>query len=123
MSIKVSRWIIISAFIPSLAAAMCAPEKWAERFELELKCDMKISEVQALVRNKINAHEVPRFWETHVVQGARTRIGLGFEDGRLKFVQISWSVQMTRMASFQRIDLCGTAPPSPDVVHRLVPRK
>lgn len=113
-------WIlIILGLMPSLSVASCAPEKWAEQLEAKLKCDMTLEAVQALTSRRVVAHEIPRFWKTHIVHGSSTAIELGFENGHLKFAQISWAEKMTRMASFQRIDLCGTAPPSADVVHRL----
>ena len=100
-------------------SASGGPTAWAETFEVTVKCDMTITQVRDLAERTIATHDLPRFWETHAIKDRGTVVRLGFLAGHLKYVQLAWAEHPTRMASFQRIDLCASSAPDAFTTRRV----
>jgi hypothetical protein len=84
----------------------CGPAKWADNLVSQIECNMSVEEVQKLTNKRIIEMEVPAGWKTHFLRCKNTDVGLGFSNGKLIYVQVSWNQKMMRPAFYQRIDLC-----------------
>lgn len=83
------------------------PARWGEDTAARLQCGMSVEDAGRIAGRDIEKSEVPRGWSTHVIRGGRTELWLGFPEGKLRWVQVLWAQRMTRMAMYDRIDLCG----------------
>lgn len=111
---------IVIAVLATLIAGCKQPAEWAENVESQVRCDMSLNDVGVLVDRPVQKMEVPRGWMTHLVRDGNTELWLGFEENKLKWLQVAWAAKMMRMATYQRVDMCGLEPANPDVVHPLV---
>lgn len=93
-----------------LLAGCCGPAKWAEEVVGQANCGMTIAEVQALTNKYLQEMEVPRDWMTHLIRDDETDLWLGFENGKLRFIQVAWMQKMMKVATYQRVDLCHGLP-------------
>ena len=97
-----------------LAVVGCAgPSRWALDVESGLKCGMTVEQVEALAGAPVvNWPRMAgrRSWITHGINTVgETDIWLGFENGKLRYVKIGWTVGLDRMATYARQDLCAVA--------------
>ncbi len=102
--------IQILALLSVLVLTGCAarPAQWAEDLASHLECGMAVQQVRALSTRPLQQMEVPRDWMTHFIRDNDTDLWLGFEQGKLRWSQVAWAVRMTHVATFQRVDLCGS---------------
>jgi hypothetical protein len=107
----------------TFALAGCTqPAGWADKFESGLRCGTTIQEAEEIAGRTIEPLEVPNGWISHHIRDGSTDVLIGFSAGRARFVQVTWDVVgKERNARFQRVDLCGDAPDSPDTTHRVAP--
>ena len=93
------------------ALAGCyAPAAWTLRLEAEVECGMTVEEVQALASRPVRvsgSRNETRMWQTHYVGAGDKEVILGFEDGKLRYVQVEWANNLMSIATYPVIDLCA----------------
>lgn len=102
-----ARWLSLLAalvFVPGCAG----PGTWAEDLADKLKCHMSVEDVKRVSGKSIETMEVPMNWVTHFIRVNDTDLRLGFEQDGLRWVQVAWMAEMKKVASYQRVDLCGS---------------
>jgi len=79
----------------------------AERFQAQLRCDMSVSEVEAIVGGKLQPIEgrAPRL--THLYRDGMTDLWLIFDDGKLRSSQINEVQGMTGVRPHSVISHCS----------------
>jgi hypothetical protein len=95
------------------------PAEWAEQLDSQAKCGMSPVEVERIASRQIVPVKPPRGWATHVIRDDHTEVWLGFSDRKLEWLQVAWAVKMQRMATYQKVDLCGLSRNDPDARHPL----
>lgn len=111
---------VLIHFLLLLIVGCNEPAQWSETLEWNLKCDMNMQTVSSFSKLPIEKLDAPRAWMTHIIRDDQTELWLGFKNEKLKWAQIAWAEKMMRIATFQRIDLCGIADSSdPNIVYRL----
>ena len=107
----ISRVLVVLA---ALTLSGCnSPARWAEKIDLHARCGMSVEDVERLTSHSVETVVPPRGWATHVIRVDQTEVWLGFSDGRLQWLQVAWAIQMQRMATYQKVDLCGLAAGDP----------
>ena len=102
------RTISVLLFAITVVMVGCAsPGGWAEALEPKLRCGMSVKEVEKLTQKTVIEMDSPRVWRTHMISSGNTDVWLIFREGKLESVQIAWAEKIMRLASYQRIDLCG----------------
>jgi hypothetical protein len=107
------RPLFAAAVLPLLGVltACTGPSPWALRLHDSLQCGMTVDEVRDIAGRAVRpVRPYPWPWITHRIDGEDEyydEIDLGFVDGKLRYVQISWAVTMsTRIDQRPRRDLC-----------------
>ena len=101
---------IIVAIGLLLTGCTCGPARWADDATTRLKCGMSVDQARSAIGKDVAAMDVPREWTTHIVREGDTDLWLGFQDGKLRWIQILWATGTKEMAMHQRQDLCGSVP-------------
>ena len=102
-----------------LLMACREPAKWAEELESLATCGMPKAELERIARRPIEVMEVPRGWTTHVIRDESTEVWLGLAEDKLLWLQVAWAAKPTKMATYQKVDLCGSTPDDPHARHPL----
>lgn len=102
------RHILPLAALFALAGCF-SPAGWTLQLEAEVECGMTVEEVQALasrsVREYASRYETQK-WQTHHVGSGDEQVYLGFDEGRLLYVQVEWANNLMSIATYPVIDLC-----------------
>jgi len=107
------------AFLALTLQGCNTPAEWAEQLDSQAKCGMSPDEVERIARHQIAPLEPPRGWATHVIRDDHTEVWLGFSDRKLEWLQVAWAIKMERMATYQKVDLCGLSANDPYARHPL----
>lgn len=97
-------------FLLMSCAAGCSPGPSSELVSLEasLECGMTVDQVGPISGHDFHALEVPIGWITHIMHAGKSELYFGFREGKLESIQVAWQQLPTRIATFQRVDLCRT---------------
>jgi|APLak6261664116_1056043.scaffolds.fasta_scaffold33417_2 hypothetical protein len=96
-------------FLAFLAIACCGPNRWAERVDSELRCNMSAAEIETALNKKILNLEGKKFgWATHWIKDGNSSVYFGLDNNHLKWLRVQWGVDLERIAMYQKVDLCGT---------------
>lgn len=82
------------------------PGDWAVKLESTATCGMSVEDFERLSGLRVVPVHPHQGWQTHWAGRELTTVNLGFPDGRLRWLMVSWTSKMKEVSVREWIDLC-----------------